>query len=84
MILLVVSSEGEMAEQRPSITILLNGSSERFDHSPSILVLVASLARSPKGIAVAVNGEIVPRSLWGATMIVDDDHVEIVTAAAGG
>jgi sulfur carrier protein len=46
--------------------------------------LVAQWSRSPRGIAVAINGEIVPRSSWGTTRISPGDSVEIVTAAAGG
>jgi sulfur carrier protein len=35
-------------------------------------------------VAVAVNGEVVPRSTWGSTPVTPGDDVEIVTAAAGG
>jgi thiamine biosynthesis protein ThiS len=37
-----------------------------------------------RGVAVAVNGEIVRRSEWGTTWIEPTDEVEILTAAAGG
>jgi sulfur carrier protein len=37
-----------------------------------------------EGIAVAVNGEIVPRSEWSYVRVGPDASVEVVTAAAGG
>jgi len=39
---------------------------------------------SPKGVAVARNGEVVPKSRWGDTHLVPGDRIEIVTAVAGG
>jgi sulfur carrier protein len=46
--------------------------------------LVAAWCPSPRGIAVARNGEVVPRSAWDITVIAASDRLEIVTAAAGG
>ena len=36
------------------------------------------------GIAVAVNGEVVPRSQWPVYELNDGDVVEIITAMQGG
>ena len=38
----------------------------------------------PKRIAVERNGEIVPRSKYGETVLEDDDCVEIVSFVGGG
>jgi sulfur carrier protein len=38
----------------------------------------------PRGIAVAIDGEVVRRGVWGETQLYDGAQVEIVTAAAGG
>ncbi|WP_426566322.1 sulfur carrier protein ThiS [Angustibacter sp. McL0619] len=46
--------------------------------------LVHSLAGRSGGVAVAVNGEVVPRSAWDATAVAADDIVEVVTAVQGG
>ncbi len=46
--------------------------------------LLDELGYDGRGIAVARNGEVVPRSLWATTLLTLDDVVEIVTAAAGG
>ena len=37
-----------------------------------------------KRLAVERNGEIVPRSRYSATELVDDDRLEIVVAVGGG
>ena len=50
----------------------------------SVRELLDELGYDGRGIAVARNGEIVPRSSWSETQLHDEDVVEIVTAAAGG
>ena len=37
-----------------------------------------------RGIAVALNGSVVPRSAWGETALSPGDSVEIVRAMQGG
>jgi len=37
-----------------------------------------------KGVAVAINGELVTRTEWSSTLIASGDHVEIVQAIQGG
>ena len=37
-----------------------------------------------RGIAVALNGEVVPRSAWDVTDLRPGDRVEVLTAAQGG
>ena len=54
------------------------------DFSGTVDQFVQSLAIRREGIAVAVNGEIVPRSQWSNTLIDESAEIEIVTAAAGG
>lgn len=36
------------------------------------------------GIAVALNGSVVPRSVWGETALRPGDNIEIVRAKQGG
>jgi sulfur carrier protein len=55
---------------------------EHLDESVSDLV--ARLEIEPRGIAVAIDGEIVRRADWNTTRINDQNVVEIVTAVAGG
>lgn len=45
---------------------------------------VDQLVPSRSGIAVAVNGVVVPAGTWPATTLSEHDAVEIVTAHQGG
>jgi len=63
--------------------IRVNGvAQEHFDESVS--ELVARLEIEPRGIAVAIDGEIIRKADWSATPIRDENVIEIVTAVAGG
>lgn len=37
-----------------------------------------------RGIAVALNGSVIPRAAWGDTRLRDGDSIEIVRARQGG
>lgn len=45
---------------------------------------VGTLAPNQRGVAVAVNREIVPRSRWSEAPLAEGDRVEILEAAKGG
>ena len=63
--------------------ITVNGVAE--DHvDETIGELVRRLEIQPRGIAVAVDGEIIRRADWGDTRIKNESVIEIVTAVAGG
>lgn len=66
---MTITVNGEPARPSPTIAALLQ---ERFDHP------------APLGVAVAVNGEVAPRSTWPGRLLQQGDAVEIVTAKAGG
>jgi sulfur carrier protein len=48
--------------------------------------LLAALGHPPggPGIAVAVNGEVVPRGAWSTTGLDDNDRIEVLGASQGG
>jgi sulfur carrier protein len=50
----------------------------------SVAALVERLAEARRGVAVAVNGTVVPRSTWAQVPLADGDRVEVLTAAQGG
>jgi sulfur carrier protein len=64
--------------------IEVNGQAWEGPPGTTVTELVSAWCPSPKGIAVARNGEVVPKSTWGQTQLFDDDRIEIVTASAGG
>ena len=63
--------------------IRVNGEERTFVEE-SVAELLARLAIEPRGIAVAVDGDVVRRSAWAQTLILDDSVSEILTAVAGG
>lgn len=49
----------------------------------SIAELVAGLTSATQGVAVALNGDVVPRSAWDRALT-DGDVVDVLTAVQGG
>jgi len=47
-------------------------------------MLAAVLGETPKGIAVAVNQNIVPRSIWADRILQQGDQVMLIKATQGG
>ena len=63
--------------------IRVNGDGEEF-LDETVLDLLQRRGIEPRGIAVALDGEVVRRGAWCETKVHDGTQVEIVTAAAGG
>ena len=64
--------------------IVVNGAAQDVDSRTSIQGLVESLSLGNGKIAIELNGEIVPRSLFTETILQPDDKLEIVQAIGGG
>jgi sulfur carrier protein len=66
-------------------TIRVNGESEPLA-VPTLDALLAEKAvdTQQRGIAVALNGSVVPRAAWRDTALKAGDSVEIVRARQGG
>jgi sulfur carrier protein len=77
--------ENAMAQVAAEAKIRVNGQDE-----PLVAATVAALLEEKavdtvqRGIAVAVNGAIVPRAAWPQTPLRAGDSVEIVRARQGG
>ena len=65
-------------------TVTVNGAAEDVADGTTVTELVARHRESPRGVAVARNEEVVPRSQWDDTVAADGDRFEILTAAQGG
>jgi sulfur carrier protein len=68
------------------VTIWLNGKPHDLPAGVRLDEAVAATGTPPdgRGIAAAVDGEVVPRSRWGDTELADGQHVEVVHAVQGG
>jgi sulfur carrier protein len=63
--------------------IRVNGESQIFV-AESVEEFLQRFSIEPRGVAVAIDGEVVRRSEWSAKKIEDGVAIEIVTAVAGG
>jgi sulfur carrier protein len=68
------------------LALRLNGEQIEVRSGATIADLVAALTAEddPKGVAVAVDRCVIPRSEWATTPARAGSLVEVVTAAAGG
>lgn len=64
--------------------LTVNGDDHELDGPLSVDDLLGRLDLDRRGLAVAVNGEVVPRSTWADRPVADGDQVEILTIAQGG
>jgi sulfur carrier protein len=66
------------------IELSVNGEARRFDDVADLAQLLERLDLAGKKVAIEMNGEIVPRSGYAETPLVDGDRLEIVVAVGGG
>jgi sulfur carrier protein len=66
------------------VKVVVNGDELELDADVTVAELVARELDTPKGVAVAVNAEVVPRSTWPTHALHEGDRVEVLTAAQGG
>jgi sulfur carrier protein len=65
--------------------IRINGERETL-HVATLGALLAAkeIGADARGVAVALNGAVVPRAAWGDTVLRPGDTIEIVRARQGG
>jgi sulfur carrier protein len=68
------------------VTVIVNGQPAEVDPGQTVAGLLAGLGHPPDGpgIAVALNGEVVPRSAWATTALGTGDRLEVLGASQGG
>jgi len=66
--------------------IRVNGEPSPVDPGETVAALLAALgvADRGRGLAVAVDGEVVPRGEWEVRELADGARVEVLTAMQGG
>lgn len=68
-----------------ALGLRVNGQARPLGDGTLIGVLEAEAVNTKaRGLAVAVNGQVVPRHAWDATRLAPGDEVEIVKLFAGG
>ena len=68
------------------MTVVVNGQNLEIDAHASVVEVLRRIDVSvaAQGIAVARNGEVVPRSAWPTVEITAGDHIEVLHAVQGG
>jgi thiazole synthase len=68
------------------MTVELNGSRVELPDGAKVATAIELSGAAPdgRGVAVAVDGEVVPRSEWEATSLRDGQSVEVLAAIQGG
>lgn len=65
--------------------ITINNQIYQFDEKTTLENAVDALQlEETKGIALALNEEIIPRSQWKETILTDEDKIIVIGAVAGG
>jgi sulfur carrier protein len=66
--------------------IVLNGNPHDNEAARTVVAALALLGLQPdaRGVAVAIDGEVISRSGWHTFEIPDGAHVEVLTAMQGG
>jgi len=64
--------------------VTVNGVPEDVDEQMTVAQLVAARADDRRRVAVARNGEVVPRGEWETTRLAAGDAVEVLAPVAGG
>lgn len=67
------------------VNLTLNGEAHELAPGSSIPDVLAILGfEAGRGVAVAVDGEVIPRSSWGELTLADGMRVEVLRAVQGG
>ncbi|MNW59726.1 sulfur carrier protein ThiS [compost metagenome] len=83
---------GTTVHPRSTASALVNGEPYPLTAPTTVAALVAALlpelvgdtGNVPRGVAVAIDDAVLPRSTWTYTALRDGDRVEVVTAVQGG
>jgi sulfur carrier protein len=67
------------------MTVQVNGQPETLDGATlTALLAQRGIEAEGRGVAVALNGAVVPRAAWAQTTLSAGDTIEIVQAKQGG
>lgn len=66
------------------MNVVVNGEARVLHDASTVAELATALDAGPRGVAVAVNDEVVARSAWTTTTLSDGDRVEVLGPMQGG
>jgi sulfur carrier protein len=66
------------------VFVEINGQRRELADGATVPDALGALGLPRTGVAVAVDGEVVPKARWAATALADGARVEVLTAVQGG
>ncbi len=66
------------------MVVWVNGEARELADDARVLDVLGALGLPQSGVAVAVDGEVVPKVRWAGTALADGACVEVLTAVQGG
>ncbi len=66
------------------MTVLVNGEPRELSDAVTVAEIVRTFTDEERGVAVALDGEVVPRADWATTPVADGHRVEVLRAVQGG
>jgi sulfur carrier protein len=67
------------------VNVTVNGTDTEVATGTKVADVVAELAGARRtGIAISLNGEVVPKSRWDAVTVDEGDRLEVLSAIGGG
>jgi sulfur carrier protein len=66
------------------VNIVLNGEPTELESGATVQTALAALELPDRGVAVAVDAEVVPRGEWSAHELNEGARVEVLRAIQGG
>jgi sulfur carrier protein len=69
-----------------TVRVTVNGAQRELPAGATVAKLVEAMPGAPegRGVAVAVEGEVVPRTSWPSTELREGASIEVVVAVQGG
>lgn len=66
------------------MVVWINGERRELADDATVPDALGALGLPRSGVAVAVDGEVVPKARWAGTALRDGARVEVLTAVQGG
>jgi sulfur carrier protein len=78
------AAQQQEREAPRGVGITVNGEEHLVEPGSTLAALLDALGTERRGVAVAVDGEVVSRSAWDGRELGGGEHVEILSIARGG
>ena len=68
------------------MTVIVNGDPRKVPSGATVADIMALVGQgiAARGVAVALNGEVVTRGEWATTAVGERDRIEVLAARGGG